>query len=722
MNGMGPTSSLQQAMVRLDRLVRRRRRTVLALWLVALVAAVPFAMRQSENLTGGGYGVPGSQSQAVRDQVERNFSRDARATMAAVVVPGRAATPAEIRDAIGRVDAAARAEAHVALRPADRAAAISRSGRGETLVMPLAVDVDDQDAIAVATGLRERLTLERPGGAAGTVRTHLVGQGALWAHLQQLAKHDAESAERAGFPIVALILLAVFGSLAAAALPLVLGFASVLVTGGVVYALSTAMEMSVFVTNMASMIGIGVAVDYSLFVLARYREELAGGRSAEDARTAAMATSGVAVAFSGVTVIASLAGLLLIDTTAVRSMAIGAIVVVAVAVVASATLLPALISLLGTRGRARRRPPVPSRFWTRWTGAVMRRPALALLAATAVLLALAAPALQLSTSSGALRQLDPQDETRQGFEAAAAAQGPGASAPVRVVARVRSGTATDARNRTAIAALRTALARDREVAKVAPAVVGADGRSAMLVAQLQHDGEAPAAKAAVGRLRAALPAASRRLEVAVGGTTATQEDFRDLVAGSMWKIVLFVLGLSFALLMLLLRSVVLPLKAVLMNLLSVGAAYGVLTLAFGDVDPITLPLVLAIVFGLSMDYEVFLLTRIRERYAATGDTRRAVAEGLAGSARTISSAALIMVAVFTIFVFTGLPSIQQIGLGNAVAVAVDATIVRLVLLPATMHLLGPWNWWLPRGLDRVLPQVDLEAELPATPVIASQAA
>jgi RND superfamily putative drug exporter len=225
---------------------------------------------------------------------------------------------------------------------------------------------------------------------------------------------------------------------------------------------------------------------------------------------------------------------------------------------------------------------------------------------------------------------------------------------------------------------------------------------------MRTDGEAPGAKAAIYRLRSSLPGVSDRLDVAVGGTTASQLDFRDAIADSMWKILLFVLGLSYLVLLVLLRSAILPLKAVVMNLLSVGAAYGVLKLAFGEVDAITPPLVLAVVFGLSMDYEVFLLSRIRERFNATGDTRRAVAEGLATSARTITSAALIMVGVFLVFVFTGLPSIQQIGLGSAVAIAVDATIVRLALVPAAMELLGKWNWWLPRPVARVLPETNLE--------------
>jgi uncharacterized membrane protein YdfJ with MMPL/SSD domain len=257
--------------------------------------------------------------------------------------------------------------------------------------------------------------------------------------------------------------------------------------------------------------------------------------------------------------------------------------------------------------------------------------------------------------------------------------------------------------------VRAALDEERGIARVAPPVASRDGREFLVSAEPRADGESAAAKAMVERLRDELPAAAGPgAEVDVGGVTAAQSDITDLVSGSMWKILLFLLGLSYLVLLVLLRSVVLPLKAVLMNLLSVGAAFGVLTLVFGEVDTLTPPLVLAVVFGLSMDYEVFLLSRIRERYEATGDTRTAVAEGLAASARTITSAALIMVAVFGVFIAVGVPSIQQIGLGTAVAIALDATLVRLILVPATMELLGDWNWYLPRPLARILPRADFE--------------
>ena len=265
-----------------------------------------------------------------------------------------------------------------------------------------------------------------------------MGQGALWAAMQELSKEDLAKAESAGFPIVLLILLAVFGSLAAAALPLALGFVAVTVTGALIFLLSQVMEMSVFVTNMASMIGIGVAVDYSLFIVARYREELAAGRPHGEARAVAMATSGLAVLFSGVTVIVSLAGLWMVDNTAIRSMALGAMLVVAVAMLASATLLPVLLGRrVASRWRflRRRRPPQAGPgFWRRWTDAVMRRPVLAVAGSSAVLLTLALPVLGMQTGTGALEQFPRGHEVVRGFEAAAAATGAGAASPVQVIA------------------------------------------------------------------------------------------------------------------------------------------------------------------------------------------------------------------------------------------------------------------------------------------------
>jgi RND superfamily putative drug exporter len=738
---------MQAAMDRLEGFTRRHGRLVALAWLALLLAALPFAARQTEHLTSGGFEVPGSGSAAVENGLAA-FDGAQRSQLAVVVAKRPGSNEADVRTAIDRIRRGAGRVSNLSLSAQVADVASRRATQQPIAVVPLRVSGSQDDAANAAADLRRELKIGSQDKGA-PVELHLVGQQALWAGMQDLTKHDLEAAETAGFPIVLLILLAVFGSLAAAALPLLLGFASVAITGAAIFFLSQAMSMSVFVTNIASMIGIGVAVDYSLFVLARYREEIANGASREDARRTAMRTSGIAVAFSGVTVMIALAGLFLIDTATIRSMATGAIVVVAVSVLAATTLLPVLMSMFGRRAYSRGRVAIvgglvlrglrnmprrrgsthPSRhrapFWERWADRVMSHPVVAAGAAAAVLILLAVPALSLKFGDGALRQFPHGNETRVGAELAAKATGPGAAGPAQVLVTFDRGSAADGRNRSALQSFTTAVRRDPEVAAVARPRTARDGSAALLTITPRHDPESAAARALVARLRGdagGLPPLAGGARVDVGGSTAQVEDFRDVVSGSMWKILLFVLAFSYVVLLVLLRSVLLPLKAVLVNLLSVGAAYGVLVAVFqwgwfdgffgfhslGYVNTLTPPFLLAIVFGLSMDYEVFLLTRIRERYDASGDTRRAVGEGLAGSARTISSAALIMVAVFSIFAFTGVPSVKEIGLGLAVAIAIDATLVRLVLVPAVMELMGRWNWWLPRPLARVLPQADFE--------------
>jgi uncharacterized membrane protein YdfJ with MMPL/SSD domain len=737
---------MQAVMDRLAGFLERRRWFVLAAWILVLLAALPFAAQQTEHLTSGGFEVPGSQSQVVDENVTR-FEGAQRDNLAVVLARREGATPAAVRAEIDRVARIADRLPHAELTSKAAAAAKREAAAASITVVPLAVEGDKDQTADLAVDFRDEL-----GSAArGGVEPHLVGQQALWAGMQDLTKEDLESAETIGFPVVLLILLAVFGSLAAAALPLALGFASVAITGAAIYFLSQATPMSVFVTNIASMIGIGVAVDYSLFVLARYREEIRRGAERVQARRIALRTSGLAVTFSGITVMLSLAGLYLVDSTTIRSMAMGAIIVVAVSILAAVTLLPALMSVLGRRAyargriavvatllvrmaRTRRRRPGSTAearrkvgFWERWTSAVTRRPWVAALGTAAVLLALAIPALSLDFGNGALRQFPKDNETRVGAELAAQKAGPGATGPAQVIAELRSGRTSDPATRSALTSYASELKRDPEVAQVSRPQPSRDGRAALITVAPRHDPESPQAEALVNRLRADSGALNGVADVQVGGATAFNDDFVDLVSGSMWKILLFVLVFSYLVLFLLLRSVLLPLKAVVMNLLSVAAAYGVLVMVFqygwfdsvlgfdslGYVNAMTPPFLLAIVFGLSMDYEVFLLSRIRERFDATGDTKTAVAQGLRASAGTISSAALIMVAVFGVFAGTGTPSIKEIGVGMSVAIALDATLVRLILVPATMEIMGRWNWWLPKRVDRVLPQAGFESSQPA---------
>jgi uncharacterized membrane protein YdfJ with MMPL/SSD domain len=737
---------MQAAMDRIGAMLERRRWVVVGVWLLLLAAAAPFAARQTENLTAGGFSVPGSGSAAVDHALDR-FEGAQGEPLAVVLAQRPGASAADVRAQVDRVDRIAARLPHAELTEGVAARAKREAGRSPIVVVPLDVRGSQDELSDLAVDMREEVGAGGPPRAG--VQPYLVGQGALWAGMQDLAREDLEAAETTGFPIVLLILLAVFGSLAAAALPLALGFVSVGITGGVIYFLSQATDMSVFVTNVASMIGIGVAVDYSLFVLARYREEIRAGAEPPDARRIALRTSGLAVAFSGITVIISLAGLWLVDSTTIRSMAMGAIVVVAISILAAVTLLPVLMRLLGKRAYARGRVAtvtglvlrawrnLPRRagstvpgsrrdFWQRWTERVTRRPILAALASAGVLLVMAIPALSLEFGDGALRQFPEDNETRVGAELAAKELGAGASGPVVVAAEFDAGSASSASNRRAVDAYVERLRSDPEVVSLRPPQVSRDGRAVLVTAVPRHDPESPQARALVDRLREGGGSdgdLTRVADVEVGGATASVEDFKDLVSGSMWKILVFVLAFSYLVLFVLLRSVLLPLKAVVMNLLSVAAAYGILVAIFqwgwldgvlgydslGYINTMTPPFLLAIVFGLSMDYEVFLLSRIRERYDATGDNKLAVAQGLRASAATISSAALIMVAVFAVFATTGVPSIKEIGVGLSVAIALDATLVRLILVPATMEIMGRWNWWLPGRLARVLPRTAFES-------------
>ncbi|HVY78676.1 MAG TPA: MMPL family transporter [Solirubrobacterales bacterium] len=727
---------MREFMVKLAGFLGRHRRWVLVGWVVVVALALPIASHQTDHLTGGGFDVPGSESKVVSDSLEGEFS-DETGQIAVLLRAAPAADRAARLAAVDRVRRAVAGLEEVTLPPATVRRAELALQRSDTAMLPLYSEKSSDRQIDSATDLREELD---PGTATNGVTTYLAGQPTIWAGMQELSKEDLAKAEAGGFPIVAIILLVVFGSLAAAVLPLVLGFVSVIVTGALIYFLSLQIETSVFVTNMASMIGIGVAIDYSLFILARYREERARGLGQEAARAEALSTSGLAVAFSGLAVIVSLAGLWMVDNQALRSMALGAMTVVAISILTAVTLLPALIAMLGDRvlpggfvaralaflGRPfrglRRDRPEREAFWVRWTARVMARPWVAVIGVSSVLLFLAIPLLSIETGTQALTQFPKGSDVRVGNELASEQLG-GGTDPVQIVASFTGGEAARA-DRAAVASFARTIESTPGVSSVAPPAFAGNG--VLIQATPSAPSESDATIALVERLRDQVVPATALAHTAtvdVGGETARSQDARDQVSGSMWKIVLFVLALSFLVLMVMLRSLLLPLKAVLMNLLSIGAAFGVLVAIFqwgwlssllgfesqGALDTINVPLIFAIVFGLSMDYEVFLMSRIREHYLEHGDNERAVAEGLSTSARTISSAALIMTCVFAVFVLTGVPSIKELGLGCAVAIALDATLVRLILVPAAMKLLGGWNWWMPSWLDRLLPDLSFEA-------------
>jgi RND superfamily putative drug exporter len=559
-------------------------------------------------------------------------------------------------------------------------------------------------------------------------RPLLFGNGALNDDFNKVSQEDLASGESIGIMAALVVLVIVFGAVVAALLPVLVAVLAIVVAVGLVAVVGQAFHFSFFVTNMITMMGLAVGIDYSLFVTSRYREERRRGLERLDAIEAAGATASRAVLFSGMTVVLALMGMLIIPTTIFRSLAAGAIFVVVAAVVSSLTFLPALLGLLGdriNRLRIRRQPAAEADgvggFWDKVTHAVMRRPVVSLAAGVLILLGAASSWTGLRTGFAGVSTLPDSFASKQAFQVLAANFSGGLSTPVQIVV---DGRVDDPAVQAGIQRLRDELAGDR---RFGPTQVELNqARNLALVsAPINGDPSSKDATAAIGRIRGTyVPRAFAKgtpAKVLVGGQTAFNKDFFDLTATYMPIVFLFVLGLSFVLLTVAFRSIVVPLKSILLNLLSVGAAYGLIVLVFlkgvgagllgfqkVDVIEAWLPLFLfSVLFGLSMDYHVFLLSRIREHYDLTGDNTGSVAYGLRTTAGIITGAALIMVAVFGGFASGQLVAFQQMGFGLAVAVLIDATIIRSVLVPASMKLLGHWNWYLPGWLEW-LPRVQVE--------------
>jgi uncharacterized membrane protein YdfJ with MMPL/SSD domain len=708
-----------------NRLARpvRRPGVVLGLCLVAVVAALPFAAMQSTHLTLGGFTVPRSQSARVDEALARNYPQLSRADLAVLLWAQHGATSAELEAAITDVERGLRGIHGIAMSPRASEQARFAAGLVGPIVIPLAVTVGEDSTQNLVATVTSRLPIRTP--ATRRVETHLLGESALAAAVAVASKKELTSAEVIGFPVLMVVLLAIFGSIAAAALPVTLAAVALIISGAVIYFLSLVTELSTFTVNTAAMFGIGVAVDYSLIVLTRVRQELRSGQDMITAQKIASHTAGRAVVFSGATVVLSLATVWLVPIAILRSMAAGAMIAVSVSVFLSVTLLPGLSRLLGpmrlmSRRHARRSMRPPQLSWTRWTAVITRRPLLAVAAVCTLLLPLCVPVISMQTSTGALQQMPRQNTTRLGFEQAQRLQGPGALGPIFVVLHSAPSVSPTTLHHAAVAARHVArrLANVREAGLIS---LSPTRSYAVFAVTPAVDPESAAAERLVADLRGSLKGlfATTGVSAVVGGTTASQLDEKQDIAGGMWRLVAAVLLASFVLLTILLRSIVLPLKAIVMNLLSVGVAYGVLVIVFqwgwfdgllhynapGHIYTLVPPLLLAVVFGLSMDYEVFLLARIREHWDRCGNQREAVADGLAASAGAITGAAFILVCVFSIFIGTGNPTIKELGAGAAVAVAIDATLIRLILVPATMTLLGRWNWWLPKALDRMLPSL-----------------
>ena len=717
----------------------RHRRAAILGWLAFVIVSVAIGGTVGTNTIGPAEQGTGESGRA-EQSLARAFGERAKESVLIQSEKLTASDPAfrmAVRHVERRLAQAPRVENLLSPYAREPARLISRDRHSALVLFELAGDGDkDTDEIAplvAAVAAEQR--------AHPHVRIDQFGDATARKAMQESFERDFRRSETLSVPITLVILVVAFGALIAAGVPLLLALSAVAAAIGLTGPVSQIAPMHDAVTSMVLLIGLAVGVDYSLFYLRREREERAAGRGERAALEAAAATSGRAVLISGLTVVVAMAGMYVVGDKTFSSLATGAILAVAVAVLGSTTVLPAVLSGLGDRVERGRVPFLrrdargarESRLWSSLLDRVLRRPLLSTVAAAAALLALAAPALGLKTALPGIEGLPRDLPVTKTYERIQSAF-PGGPTPAIVAVRARDVSAPEVRR--AIAGLRDrALAsvtpkppvqversRDRTVAKVSVPLPGGvtDDRSNRALVKLRNE-IIPATVARVPGAR-----------VEVTGPTAQSRDLNALMQAKAGWVFAFVLGLAFVLLLVTFRSIVVPIKAILLNLLSVAAAYGLLVavfqaewaeglLGFESTGTIAswLPLFLFVVlFGLSMDYHVFILTRVREAFDNGMPADRAVAHGIKATAGVVTSAAVVMVAVFAVFATLSALEFKQMGVGLAAAVLIDATIVRAVLLPATMRLLGDWNWYLPRAL-RWLPR--LEPPAAAEPPAGAQA-
>jgi putative drug exporter of the RND superfamily len=594
------------------------------------------------------------------------------------------------------------------------------SGDQHSLIIPINI-YDTGDVPAIESFVR------RDNGREG-FQVALTGNEVRDHDFDQLSQHDLKSGElQFGLPAALVILVLVFGSVVAGLIPLLLAILAIVAGLGLVAVVAQIWELSIFVVNMLTGMGLALGIDYSLFVISRYREERASDRLPGEAITAAGATASRAVLFSGSAFVIAMLGMLIVPNTVMRSLAAGAILVGVTSLAAALTLLPALLGLLGDRVNALRIPfsrgtTAEGRFWSAIVGYVQRAPVVSLVVACAVLIAAAVPVTSLKIGTNGVSTLPDRFVSKQGYLALQEYFPAATADPVRIVV---SNDASDPQVQTALRQLQQRLAADPKFGR---GQIHFAGDVAALDVPIRGDDASDASLAAARKLRhTTIPDlfSGTDAEVLVGGRTAENVDYADSVTHPTPYVFLFVLGFTLVLLTVAFRSIVVAGTAIVLNLLSVGAAYGLIVLVFekgigngifgftqSDTIEAWVPLFLfSVLFGLSMDYQVFLLSRIKERYDETRDTTSAVRWGVGSTARIITGAALIIVAVFAGFAKGDLVQFQQMGFGVAVALLIDATIIRSVILPAAMTLLGRWNWYLPAWLDW-LPRVQIEQPPP----------
>ncbi|HEX7094440.1 MAG TPA: MMPL family transporter [Acidimicrobiales bacterium] len=706
-------------MQRLARYCVRRRRAVLGVWALLLVTLLALSS------TAGGvfqvdFALPGSETQKAIDLLESHGFSERSGEQATIVVEADQGVDApEVRAALEDLFAAVSSEIDgveiVSPYAPDGASQVSPDGT----IAYAQLNFTDRKSSEYADDA-DRIAELRDEIAVDGMRVELGGD--------IFAEEPMSSSEAVGLLLAVVILLIAFGSLLAMGLPITTALIGIGCGAALVTLLANVIDMPDFTVQAVLMIAIGVGIDYALFIVTRYREALSGGHNPEDAVAIALDTAGRAVLFAGSTVVIALLGLLILQNDTFRGVAIGTTVGVLFTMLASITLLPALLGFVGRKidrfGLPHRRAVAGGHrrtVWYRWSRVVQRRPWPAFVLALVVLVALALPLTSLRLGFGDAGNRPTSDTTRRAYDLLSEGFGPGFNGTLLLAAETPGGRA----DLDALARLSETLNQTNGVAQATPPIPNEAGDAAILQITPETSPQDEATSDLVNTLRDdVIPdaLAGSSVEAHLGGLPAAVEDFSDYTYRMLPVVMGLVLGLSFLLLTVVFRSLLVPLKAVLMNLLSVGAAYGLMVAVFqwgwgasllgvgkeGPIEAWAPMMLFAVVFGLSMDYEVFLLSRIKEEYDRTGDNARAVADGVAATARVITAAAAIMVCVFGAFVLGPDRALKLFGFGMAMAVLLDATVVRLVLVPATMELLGDRNWWIPRWLDRLLPAVDVE--------------
>jgi RND superfamily putative drug exporter len=708
-------------MVGWTRAVLRFRWPILGVWLVILLFGA-FATSRLSALLSNTFTVPGSDSERARTILQDHFGdrSDGEFLVIYKVRNGTAGVRLKLERSIRAAATAV---------PTGQATAL-RDAKGGVVYGSILSTLNLAKAKRYTDDIRNRL--RAPPG----VDAYVSGQPAIQHDLDPIFSSDLARGESIALPIALAVLLAVFGLSLAATIPFLFAAATITGTLGIVYLVAQHLTMATYVTNLVQLIGLGIAIDYSLLIVYRFREELERGGSKDDAIVRTMATAGRAVLFSGATVAIGLALLLFMPLPFIRSMGVGGFLIPLVSIAAAATLQPALLSVYGRRGVKRVHvaewlrskgvplphlagPDVEHGFWARLARWIMQRPVVFFSIGACALVLAALPVIWLELTPGSAQGIPQTPSSVRGLNVLRAAVGPGALSPTQIVV---AGAKTPG-VQPALARLRSSLEADPEVAFVqtgtGPRFVDPSGRYEQMIVDGRHEyGDAPA-QSFVHRLRnTMIPNAHFPPDVRVyaGGGPPQGVDFLTKSYNAFPWLVLAVLVFTYLLLMRAFRSMILPLKAVLLNLLSVAASYGMLVVFFKwgvgkDVFGLYqfpqvegwIPIFLfAMLFGLSMDYEVFLVSRMRETWDEEHDNVRAVSYGLERTGMIITAAAIIMVAAFSGFVAGSIVGLQQFGLGLAVAILVDATIVRALLVPALMAWFGRWNWWLPPRLARIV--------------------